>query len=108
MVDLATITVVNCSFLCGVQRSGVSVEQRDVKITRGLSPWRLRLRSAAHTTAIEGFSICRMWAMPHLVPAAPGDWLVYEHNVGAEQAPVFLHRLPTRDAAEMWMLHHAE
>jgi len=96
--------LVSCSFL-KTDRTGGSIVQADMATHTGLSPWRMRLRSSAHCYAHE--NDLRMWAMPCLVPDS-GDWLIYEHNVGGEQAPVFLQRLPTRDAAEMWMLHHAE
>lgn len=96
---------VSCSFL-KIRRTGNELIQVDMCTHTGHSPWRMRLRSSAHCYAHE--NDCQLWAMPCLVQAEPGAWLVYQHNVGAEQAPLFLARLPNRDAAEMWMLHHAE
>lgn len=93
---------ISCSFLW-VRHRDKGVDRADVAVPTGGNAWRLRLRHAAQMHAL-GLDY-RMWAMPHLVHAASGDWLVYERAIGAEQAPVFLKRLPTRDAAEMWMLH---
>lgn len=92
---------VRCAFLRATAKDR-SIDHASMFPGAGLSAWRMRLREAAHTYAIT--LDYRMWAMPGLVPAS-GDWLVYEANVGAEQAPVFLKRLPSQEAAEMWMLH---
>lgn len=107
MADEVGGSPISCSFLIGTAKLGFDIVQLDVAVPTGAGAWRMRLRSAAQNAAIEQFSICRMWAMPHLVHDR-GDWLVYEHNLGAEQGPVFLERLPTREAAEMWMLHRGD
>ncbi len=95
---------ISCSFVMVRPRTGSELIHHDVTVRTGQTGWRMRLRSAAHDVAIVRFY--QMWAMPHLVPDS-GDWLVYEHNTGAEQSPIFLQRMPTREAAEMWMLHRA-
>jgi hypothetical protein len=98
--------IVSCSFL-KIRRGGNELEQVNVRVPTGASPWRIRLRDACQGYAVA--ESAQVWAMPHLVGAEPGAWLVYEHNsTGVEVAPHFLARMPNRDAAEMWMLHHAE
>lgn len=96
--------MVSCSFV-KIRRNGAELLQVDMCTHTGASPWRQRLRSSAHCYAYE--NACQMWAMPHLVQGSD-DWLVYEHNTGGEQSPVFLARLPSREAAEVWMMHRGE
>lgn len=102
MPDALGDPVVSCTFV-RLWTTGTELAQHDVKVHSGTSAWRIRLRHACCMAAIDGAA--QMWAMPHLVDAAPDDWLVYENNTGAEQSPVFVKRFPNRDAAEMWMLH---
>lgn len=89
---------VSCSFLRR-QRGGDEIVQVEIDTHTGSSPWRLRLRRHAQCYAHE--NEMAMWAMPCLVHNS-ADWLVYAHD---PLAPVFQARLPSRDAAEMWMLH---
>ncbi len=91
---------VRCAFL-RVHLAERSIDYASVNPGTGSSAWRMRLRNAAELWATQ-FDY-RMWAMPGLVQAAPGDWLIYERGVAGR--PTFLKRLPTQEAAEMWMLH---
>lgn len=94
---------VRCAFL-RIHFKDRTIDYAHINPGTGHGAWRMRLREAAQAYARQ--LDYRMWAMPGLVPDL-GDWLVYEHNIGAEQAPAFLKRLPTQEAAEMWMLHYA-
>lgn len=101
-------TPISCSFATVSKITGVEVERHDIAVPTGSSPWRIRLRNAAQHKADDGIARCTLWAIPHLVAAEPGAWLVFAHNPGGrELQPIVQQRLPTRDAAEMWMLHHA-
>lgn len=93
---------VSCSFLRR-QRGGDEIVQVEMDTHTGSSPWRMRLRSSAQCYAHE--NDLAMWAMPCLVHNS-ADWLVYEHHPNIDPGvALFVARLPTRDAAEMWMLH---
>lgn len=95
---------VRCAFL-RQHGNDRSIDHASIHPGTGLGAWRMRLRSAASTHALQ--LDYRMWAMPGLVGAAPGDWLVYEADPDPVRAPIFLKRLPSSEAAEMWMLHYA-
>lgn len=92
--------LVSCSFRLPTG----AVLHYPVKIPTGHQPWRMKLRTAAQQCAkdVEATS----WAMPLLCAPEVGEWLVYnEPRIG--QAPGFAGRFPTREAAEMFMVHRA-
>lgn len=91
---------VDCLFMrqIGKERSLVTAT---ISVATGLTPWRIKLRDAAAGYA-KGIGQVVMYAMPHLVHAEPGAWLIYRPG---DPAPEFLKRMPTRESAEMWMWH---
>lgn len=85
---------VSCTF-CDAQGG---LTQVDVSIPTGLNSDWIKLRHACCDFARD--NACEMWAMPAL--GLSTEWLVYK-VLG--RAPEYLKSLPTRAAAEMWMLH---
>lgn len=97
-----TVDKVSCSF-CRHRGKDVELKQIEVAVPTGSSAFRLRLRQAALDVA--GTQDAQQWAMPGLVHDST-DWLVYRGNTAGR--PDFIGRYPTRDAAEMVMIHGAE
>lgn len=96
---------VSCSFARHTRMSGAELEQHDVIVPTGMAAWRLKLRQAALDRAVQ--EEWHLWAMPGLC-ADNEDWLVYRFPHNGVGPPTFEKRMPTRDAAEMWMLHDSE
>lgn len=94
---------VTCIFARWVKGEGTTVSEASVYVTSGLAPWRRRLQEAAHRYAKSGG--WSLWAMPALVHDAPGDWIIVRAAGASDVDPDFVKRLPTREAAEMWMIH---
>lgn len=91
---------VSCSF-CRKRGHDVELKQMEIAVPTGSSAFRLRLRQAALDVADT--LDAQEWAMPGLVHNSD-DWLVYR-SLAKVGAPDFIGRYPTRDAAEMAMIH---
>lgn len=89
-------TEVDCSFFL---RRTAELKQIEVRVPTGGSGSGMRLRQACQVVA-EDFGWSH-WAMPDLTSTA-GSWIVYLY---ARRMAFFRARMPTREAAEMWMLH---
>ena len=78
----------------------------DISIPSGLGQRVVKLENACarHATTWA----CEMWTMPG--PHRDETWYVCRLSTLATSIArsVFLKEFPTRDAAEMWMLHHGE
>ena len=93
---------VRCAML-RVHRAERSIDYVSVKPRTGAQAWRLRLLEAAQSWAIV-FDY-HLWAMPGMVATDPNDWCIYRTDALGRSEVV--KRLPTEEAAEMWMLHSA-
>lgn len=90
--------IVNCSFF-DASAEGDKLTRADVTVATGLAPRQTRLRRACRYAAITWQQDA--WAMP-----VNDQWEVYRRlgvirGIDVERDRV----LPTREAAEMWMLH---
>lgn len=95
-------TLVAVSF---VDRAAQRVTRIDVSVRVGWSSQASRLTIDCHERAHDyGYS---HWVQPHVaVEGRPADWHVFRPQ-GA-RVRQFLKSFSSRDAAEMWALHHAE
>ena len=90
---------INCSFF---RVATSDLAQVDVPIGVGMSAQRQRLRERVQAHAAGGG--WDLYAMPGLIPDSE-DWLVYKRGTQMSH-PEYLKRLPSREAAEMWMVHN--
>lgn len=85
------------------------VEQRvqplDISVRAGWSSEVSRLTIDCHERASDyGYT---HWVQPYRPnPDAPADWHVFKRESSTKR--LFLRSFTSRDAAEMWVLHHAE
>ena len=85
------------------------VEQRvlplDISVRAGWSSETSRLTIDCHERAYDyGYT---HWVQPYRpIPDAPAVWHVFKCEGHAKRT--FLRSFTSRDAAEMWVLHHAE
>jgi len=92
---------VSCSFFDTL--FGAQISQADILPATGLGGMANQLRTAALNFAAEGGAT--LFAIPDLV-INNGSWLVFE--VGTGRFAYFRAKAPSRDAAEMWMMHRGE
>lgn len=93
--------LVSCTFY-RPSKTEPEMAQHDVRVPSGLAGKANGLRTAACNFALDRGAT--HWAQPDLV-VANGSWLVFRHE---RDVPIFCAKLPTRDAAEMWMLHRGD
>lgn len=87
-----------------VDQVAQTVTQRDVMVPIGGSGWDQRLTLACHNDASDyGYT---HWVQPYRkTSASPVEWLVFGL---AGRLRRYCRTLPTREAAEMWVLHHEQ
>ena len=88
-----------------IDRAEQRVQQLDINVRAGWSSGTSRLTIDCHGLAHDyGYS---HWVQPYRPkPDAPADWHVFKCENAAKRQ--FLRSFTSRDAAEMWVLHHAE
>lgn len=84
-------------------RQADTLSQCNVPVPTGEASFNSRLTLACHAWAIDyGYS---HWAQPYKdTDRGPEEWLVFAGS--SFRLRTFLKRFPTREAAEMWLLHH--
>jgi len=81
------------------------VAAQDIPVPTGSSGWDVRLTCACHDRAYD-YSYTH-WVQPYRKDAdAPLEWLVFHQT--SSRVRHFIKSFPSREAAEMWVLHHAE
>lgn len=91
--------VVSVSFVDRPQQSVVHI---NVVVPTGLSSFDHRLTIACHEKAFDyGYT---HWVQPCRSAAEGEQWFVYAQTDARHRQ--FLRKLPSRIAAEMWVLHH--
>lgn len=78
--------------------------QQDIAIPTGFVGWEQRVTLACHEKAFDyGYT---HWAQPATIAGGATEWRVYE--CVSSRVRQFLRRFPSREAAEMWVLHHGD
>lgn len=98
MVDGLTPEFVSVSF---IDRATQQARHVQIRVPAGLIGREPRLTAACHDHAVDyGYT---HWAQPY---AREDAWAVFALAQGRSRT--FIKKFPSRDAAEMWVLHHAD
>lgn len=85
-----------------IDRPKQIVKEVQIRTPSGLLGYEPRLTSACHDHASDyGYT---HWVQPYT--SEPGSWMLFA--VGRGRDRTFIRKFPSRDAAEMWVLHHAD